>query len=267
MTLSTIFSKRNLSRYNPEKVNLLKIVLKSFLLGSLFTINLYNLLFTFNKFWYQINLFIIFLIIFHNLEFINTVLFNNSQVDDDSFILEDKEMFIINLLSIIEHIIIHNYDYFNLKFYTDSKFVYGIGLILIIIGQFIRSLSMYTAKSSFNHYIQKEKKESKTSSSVALEQIDNTDDNNDVDADDDMGHKLITTGIYSIFRHPSYFGFFIWFLGLQIFLNNIIVLIIGGIILWKFFNERIQFEEIYLVKFFGIDYINYRNKTKTWMMI
>lgn len=267
MTLSTIFSKRNLSRYNPEKVNLLKIVLKSFLLGSLFTINLYNLLFTFNKFWYQINLFIIFLIIFHNLEFINTVLFNNSQVDDDSFILEDKEMFIINLLSIIEHIIIHNYDYFNLKFYTDSKFVYGIGLILIIIGQFIRSLSMYTAKSSFNHYIQKEKKESKTSSSVALEQIDNTDDNNDVDADDDMGHKLITTGIYLIFRHPSYFGFFIWFLGLQIFLNNIIVLIIGGIILWKFFNERIQFEEIYLVKFFGIDYINYRNKTKTWMMI
>ena len=34
----------------------------------------------------------------------------------------------------------------------------GVGLSLVIMGQFIRSLSMYTAKSSFNHYIQKEKK-------------------------------------------------------------------------------------------------------------
>ena len=263
---SPIFSKHNLSKYNPYKVNLLKIALKSFILGSLFTINLYHLLITSNTFYWKINIFIIFLINFHSLEFINTVLFNNSEVDDDSFILEDKEMFIVNLLSIIEHIF-HKWGYLNLgNFYTNSKIISGVGLSLVIMGQFIRSLSMYTAKSSFNHYIQKEKKATTPITGSSLEHIDNTSDNDDQDDDVDS-HKLITTGIYLIFRHPSYFGFFIWFLGLQIFMNNLIILIIGGIILWKFFNERIQFEEIYLIKFFGIDYINYRNKTKTWMMI
>ena len=58
-------------------------------------------------------------------------------------------------------------------------------------GQFIRSLSMYTAKSSFNHYIQKEKATTPITGS-SLEHIDNTSDNDDQDDDVD-GHKLITT--------------------------------------------------------------------------
>ena len=44
------------------------------------------------------------------------------------------------------------------KFYTNSKIISGVGLSLVIMGQFIRSLSMYTAKSSFNHYIQKKRR-------------------------------------------------------------------------------------------------------------
>ena len=59
-------------------------------------------------------------------------------------------------------------------------------------GQFIRSLSMYTAKSSFNHYIQKEKKATTPITGSSLENIDNTSDNDDQDDDVD-GHKLITT--------------------------------------------------------------------------
>ena len=67
-------------------------------------------------------------------------------------------MFIVNLLSIIEHII-HKWGYLNLgDFYTNSKIISGVGLSLVIMGQFIRSLSMYTAKSSFNHYIQKKRR-------------------------------------------------------------------------------------------------------------
>ena len=119
-------------------------------------------------------------------------------------------MFIVNLLSIIEHII-HKWGYLNLgDFYTNSKIISGVGLSLVIMGQFIRSLSMYTAKSSFNHYIQKKRRLQHPTTGSSLEHIDNTSDNDDQDDDVDS-HKLITTGIYLIFRHPSYFGFFIWF--------------------------------------------------------
>lgn len=100
---------------------------------------------------------------------------------------------------------------------------------------------MYTARESFNHYIQRQHHEQK--------------------------HKLITNGIYSIFRHPSYFGFGIWFIGLELFLNNWIVLVFGGRVLWKFFKARIEFEESYLISFFGDEYRKYRNRTRTWMMI
>lgn len=231
----SILSRGNLARYKPYKNNLLKIFIKSFLLGSILTINLTILLFfnttntnIFNNF--KINLYLIFLDIFYSLEFINTIIFNNSQVDDDSFILEDKEIHYFTIFSILEYYFI-NWNYINLY----------IGLIMILIGQFIRSLSMYTANESFNHYIQRNNSNNK--------------------------HKLITNGIYLILRHPSYFGFFVWFIGLEIFLNNLISLIIGGIILWNFFKQRIEFEEKFLIDFFGDDYINYRKRTKTWMMI
>ena len=223
-----ILSRGNLARYKPYKVNLLKILLKSFLLGVIFTTNIIILLFTTTN-QPKINLYLVFLVIFYSMEFINTVIFNNSEVDDDSFILEDKEMHLFTIISLLEH------------YFFNWKYLYGsIGLSLAIFGQVIRSLSMYTASESFNHYIQRNANEK---------------------------HKLITHGIYLIFRHPSYFGFFIWFIGLQLFLNNVISLTIGGIVLWRFFKERIIFEEKFLVDFFGDNYIQYRKRTKTWMMI
>ena len=65
-------------------------------------------------------------------------------------------MFIVNLLSIIEHII-HKWGYLNWQLYANSKLLVG-WIEFVIMGQFIRSLSMYTAKSSFNHYIQKKRR-------------------------------------------------------------------------------------------------------------
>lgn len=90
-----------------------------------------------------------------------------------------------------------------------------IGLMLIIIGQSIRTLSMMTAAQSFNHQV----------STHPHPQAD---------------HVLIINGIYSYLRHPAYFGFFWWSIGLQIYLNNRASLLIFTIILWKFFNHRIQ---------------------------
>lgn len=75
-------------------------------------------------------------------------------------------------------------------------------------------------------------------------------------------HELVTTGVYSVSRHPSYAGFF-WALGTQILLLNPISLILFLSLLWPFFNDRIQDEEQYLVCFFGNDYVEYRKRTPT----
>ncbi|KAF5018504.1 hypothetical protein F66182_9509 [Fusarium sp. NRRL 66182] len=112
----------------------------------------------------------------------------------------------------------------------------GAGLVMVIAGQYVRSAAMLHAGASFNHHVQTRKKDS---------------------------HELITTGIYSIFRHPSYFGFFYWGLGTQLVMGNVFCFFAYAGVLWKFFNERIRIEEAKLVEFFQDDYVQYRNRVGT----
>ncbi|KAK6202595.1 Isoprenylcysteine carboxyl methyltransferase family-domain-containing protein [Scheffersomyces amazonensis] len=222
------------AQYNPKHVNLLKVMGKSFALGVFFTLNLFSLIYISYRDIHQyesivrLNVYFLFICIFHSLEFINTVLFNNSSVDDDSFILEDEDMNLVVVISIIEYII-HSYI-------STPKLTWIIGIIITLFGQIMRSLAMYTAQESFNHYIQR--KES-------------------------YRQQLVTKGIYGWIRHPSYCGFFWWFVGLQVFLGNWIILIGGIYKLWNFFDERIQFEEIYLIKFYKMSYVNYKDRVKS----
>jgi protein-S-isoprenylcysteine O-methyltransferase len=87
-------------------------------------------------------------------------------------------------------------------------------------------------------------------------------------------HTLVTSGVYSISRHPSYFGFFWWAIGTQIFLSNSLSTILFLAILWRFFAERITYfpkytkisrEEKLLVKFFGEEYLDYQKRVGTWI--
>ncbi|KAK6458317.1 Isoprenylcysteine carboxyl methyltransferase family-domain-containing protein [Scheffersomyces xylosifermentans] len=218
------------ARYDPNKVNLLKVALKSVFLGVVLSVNSFVLVAN-NENSGRLNWYFIFLAIFHLLEFVNTVLFNNSQVDDDSFILEDKEMHVVTVMAIAEYII--RVHYFGITAWPAAS---NVGLIVVLVGQFCRSGAMYTASESFNHYIQRNQQEH---------------------------HKLITHGIYSYLRHPSYFGFFWWFVGLQLFLNNAVVGVVGSVVLWRFFSARIEFEEKFLVQFFKTQYVDYKDKTGT----
>jgi protein-S-isoprenylcysteine O-methyltransferase len=104
---------------------------------------------------------------------------------------------------------------------------------MVAIGQIFRSLAMIQAADNFAHQI---------STNKAPE------------------HKLVTQGVYSLSRHPSYFGFFYWSIGTQVLLGNPISAVLFTFILWRFFHRRIQREEVYLVKFFGKDYEDYRKK-------
>jgi protein-S-isoprenylcysteine O-methyltransferase len=88
------------------------------------------------------------------------------------------------------------------------------GLCLMVIGQLFRSLAMIHASSNFSHQISYQKLPT---------------------------HQLVTSGVYSISRHPSYFGFFWWGVGTQIFLSNPLSTVVFIGVLWRFFSERIQY--------------------------
>jgi len=74
-------------------------------------------------------------------------------------------------------------------------------------------------------------------------------------------HRLVTGGLYRIMRHPGYLGWFIFTIGGQVLLHNPICLVLFTIISWKFFYDRISYEEYTLLSFFGQDYDRYRRKT------
>jgi protein-S-isoprenylcysteine O-methyltransferase Ste14 len=79
------------------------------------------------------------------------------------------------------------------------------------------------------------------------------------------GHQLIQEGPYKIFRHPSYFGSTITFLGFGLMLNNILSAIILFVIALIIYQYRTKVEENALISFFGKEYISY--KEKTWGFI
>jgi len=125
--------------------------------------------------------------------------------------------------------------------------------LIIISGQLIRIAATVTAKNNFTH-------------TISLKKL--------------SSHELVTHGIYSVVRHPGsfqrfsflrpfndvyvpetsigYSGFFLWAIGIQLLLGNIICLIAFLGILWVFFSVRIRFEENILSCFFGDRYLQYR---------
>ncbi|EFX00079.1 prenyl cysteine carboxyl methyltransferase ste14 [Grosmannia clavigera kw1407] len=113
-----------------------------------------------------------------------------------------------------------------------------IGLVVVTIGQLVRSAAMTQAGRSFNHQIQRRRAHS---------------------------HALVTTGIYAHLRHPSYFGFFWWALGTQLVLGNFVCFAAYAAVLWRFFSRRIRHEEQLLIRFFGDDYVSYQKRVGTKM--
>jgi protein-S-isoprenylcysteine O-methyltransferase len=76
---------------------------------------------------------------------------------------------------------------------------------------------------------------------------------------------LITQGIYHWIRHPGYLGFYVFAVGTQIALKNAFAVVVYIVVLWRFFHDRIVWEEGCLVDMFGADYRRYRGNTPTWI--
>ncbi|GMH93001.1 hypothetical protein TrST_g3833 [Triparma strigata] len=176
------------------------------------------------------------LLTFHVLEYVITALYNGRVLTSTSFLVDHSEAYTVAAVA-------------SWTEYWFRTFLFGptpltnlnyLGISLVLLGQSLRSLSLITCGSNFNHIIQVE------GSNVNKRQ------------------RLVREGIYRVFRHPSYTGWFYWSVGTQCILGNPICIVAYTYVSWKFFKERIPFEEKTLEGRFK-EYKEY--KEKSWVGI
>lgn len=166
---------------------------------------------------------------FHYGEFLATALANRPDLNSASYLLDHSVSYwAAALTSWVEYAV-------EVRFLPHLKnvTVSYVGLVLIVFGEILRKLAMIHANGGFTHMIAIEKRPK---------------------------HKLVTSGVYSFVRHPGYLGWLLWCVGTQVMLCNPMCVIFYLLIGWNFFNNRIYWEERYLVTFFGAEYIQYQKK-------
>ncbi|OTB08011.1 hypothetical protein M426DRAFT_317515 [Hypoxylon sp. CI-4A] len=230
--------------YPGQSKSLEGIAIRSFCLGIALALSTVSVVligfFTSSPLW-RLPFFLGALSTFHFLEFWTTAKYNTPVANIGSFLLTANwpAYAIAHTVAMLEclftKLVFPNRSWAPLY---SGHIILLLGFILVFIGQFVRSAAMVQAGQSFNHTVQHRKKDS---------------------------HILVTTGLYSFLRHPSYFGFFYWGIGTQMVLGNPICFVGYAIVLWRFFSKRVEHEEALLIRFFGDDYIHYRRRVGTLM--
>lgn len=131
----------------------------------------------------------------------------------------------VHLASIIEYVVTQKYwHYHGLQIW---------GLAVAIAGILARARAIADCGDSFSHYIET-----------------------------DTPRQLVTSGIYAWCRHPSYAGFLLYVVGMQLVLGNIFTHVVSLGVLSYFFTQRIQIEEYFLInRFYGAQYVQYKAHT------
>ena len=170
---------------------------------------------------------------FHVSEYLATGITNPTEVSVSSFLLDHSpEYHIAMAASVLEFWL----QWYFFTEYKQSSWLSCIGLCVVILGELLRKGAMYTASSNFNHYVQHKHR---------------------------RGHELVTSGIYSFFRHPSYVGWFYWSVGTQLMMLNPLCCVAYTLASWRFFRDRIEYEEMTLISFFGEQYLQYQGRVPT----
>ena len=131
--------------------------------------------------WYMVTL-----AFFHLSEYILTALYNSEHLSVDSFMINHSLEYHMAIIASVLEYVMEVWMCPTLKRSKISRCVSAIGLVMVIFGELCRKLAMITAKSNFSHIVQYQKVKD---------------------------HQLVKRGIYSISRHPSYFGWFYWSVG------------------------------------------------------
>ncbi|KAF5865176.1 hypothetical protein ETB97_005080 [Aspergillus alliaceus] len=235
------------SNYPGGKKSLSGVSLRAFLIGTTLGLStsLTIVLHVFNAPLWRVPFFLASLALFHFLEYYVTAEYNTRHANISAFLLSSNGWAynVAHISAAVECLLAQlfwpNAAYLNWGSPVPGlKVQVMLGLVLMVIGQVVRTVAMAQAGISFNHTVQVERKED---------------------------HTLVTHGIYAVLRHPSYFGFFWWGLGTQLVLGNVVCFVGYAVVLWRFFYSRIFREEKFLIAFFGDDYVEY--KKRSWVGI
>ncbi|GAO13122.1 hypothetical protein UVI_02024810 [Ustilaginoidea virens] len=227
--------------YPHQPMSLSGISLRAFLLGAAFSLGLLSavlvLALTSSPLW-RIPFFLACLSLFHFLEFWSTARRNTPEATVNAFLLTANwpAYPVAHAAAVLE--CLATCLLFPGRRWAAppvDKALLAAGLGMVVAGQAVRSVAMLHAGASFNHTVQTKKADS---------------------------HRLVTTGVYGVLRHPGYFGFFYWGLGTQLVLGNVLCFAGYSYVLHKFFSSRVAVEERKLVEFFGDEYVE-----MTWMRL
>lgn len=169
------------------------------------------------------------IIFFHVSEYILAIIFHGRSNVTLRSLLISKNYLLAMIFSLLEYLI-EIYLFPGLK---EHWWASNFGLAMVVIGEIIRKLAIITAGRAFTHLIKIYHEEH---------------------------HSLVTHGIYRFVRHPGYSGFLIWSIGTQIMLCNPISAVAFAVVVWRFFSQRIPYEEYFLRQFFGSQYDDYALK-------
>ena len=167
---------------------------------------------------------------FHMSEYLLTAVYNPTTLSTDSYLINHSKAYVFAMLSSLVEYCIEMYFVPWIKAYV---WISRLGLLLVITGELLRKVAMVTAASNFTHQVQYYKR---------------------------SGHTLVTHGVYSLSRHPSYAGWFYWSIGSQLLLCNPVCFVGFAVATWMFFQDRILDEELLLLQFFGQEYEDYRKR-------
>ncbi|XP_067946234.1 protein-S-isoprenylcysteine O-methyltransferase-like [Watersipora subatra] len=204
---------------------------RALLLGSV--LNLGLSLSTFSTQFQTLGIYLITLSFFHWSEYMTQAIFNPDTTGVDNYMLYHSHAYVIAFFTSLIEFTGEMYLWPTMK---EANIFTNIGIALVIFAECLRKSAMWTAKSNFNHYVQYRKKED---------------------------HQLVCHGVYGLFRHPAYVGFFWWSVGTQFIMLNPVCLVAYTLASWKFFSDRIFEEERTLINFFGNKYIEYQAKVGT----
>lgn len=177
---------------------------------------------------WRLSIYIAMLCLFHFLEYWVTARYNTDVATTDAYLLTQNGWAynIAHMIAISECLMTRLFC--SEKYFARTALPFGgiylqtiLGFFLVILGQTIRTVAMAQAGPSFNHTVQARRKET---------------------------HILVQHGVYSVLRHPSYFGFYWWALGTQMVLGNVVTFSFFALALWKFFASRIYRELSYQSK-------------------
>jgi protein-S-isoprenylcysteine O-methyltransferase len=121
---------------------------------------------------------------------------------------------------------------------AEPSSVMWLGLALAVLGDGLRKVAVVTAGRAFTHVIRTEARPE---------------------------HRLVTHGVYAVWRHPGYFGWAVWAVGTQVLLRNPLATPLFALAAHSFFADRIPYEEAHLTAIFGEAYVRYKRRTPTYL--